>query len=138
MFAIPGPILLEAITLTIAVAAVAPVAAESRAGRQEVGRTAMAPAEPAAWLVELEEPGAAVAWAEVVEGSGPAGRPTHGVVARASAAAASRLRSIAAAQDALAPALVAWAREIYRVQRALNGIAVLATRQAAAFRRLPV
>jgi subtilisin family serine protease len=93
---------------------------------------------PVAWLVELEEPGAAVAWAEVVEEGRPVGPPTRGALARARAAAESRLLSIAAAQEAVAPALARLGgREIYRVRRALNGIAVLATpAQAAAFRRV--
>jgi subtilisin family serine protease len=97
-----------------------------------------APTAPSAWLVELEEPAAAVAWAEALEESGPAHAPNRGMVARARAAAESRLLSIAAAQEALAPALARrGGREIYRVRRALNGIAVLATpRQAVAFRRL--
>ncbi len=103
------------------------------------GLTLSAPAPPTAWLVELEEPGAAVAWAEVVEETAPTRAPTHGVLARARAAAASRLLSIAADQEAVAPALARLgAREIYRVRRALNGIAVLASPgQAAAIRRHP-
>ena len=102
------------------------------------GLALSAPAQPTAFLVELEEPGAAVAWAEVLEENGPAEALTRGALARARAAAASRLLSIAAAQEAVAPTLARLgAREVYRVRRALNGIAVLATPdQAAAFRRL--
>jgi uncharacterized repeat protein (TIGR01451 family) len=130
--------LLAVLGLAAAVAAHGPVAAGGRKNASPAtGLTLSAPAPPAAWLVELEEPGAAVAWAEVVEESAPAG-PTLGVIARARAAAESRLLSIGAAQEALAPALGRLgAREIYRVRRALNGIAVLATRQQAiAFRHL--
>ncbi len=138
----PGTVrslLLAVLGLAVIVAAVRPVAAKGRLGVPPVtGLTVSAPAGPAAWLVELEEPGAAVAWAEVLEERGPTQAPTHGAVARARAAAESRLLSIAAAQEALAPGLARLGgREIYRVRRALNGIAVLATpQQAVAFRRL--
>jgi subtilisin family serine protease len=132
-------LLLAAVGLALAGGPGRPVDAGSRADAPRLAdRTVSAPAPVSAWLVELHEPGAAVAWAEVVEESGPARRLTHGAIARARAAAEARLRSIGAAQDALAPALArAGAREIYRIRRALDGIAVLATpRQAAALRRL--
>jgi subtilisin family serine protease len=123
----------------MAVVAAWPAAAADRTIVKPVaGLAATSPAGISAWFVELEEPAAAVAWAEAVEEAAPAEARTHGVVARARAAAEGRLQSIAAAQGAVAPRLASLgAREIYRVRRALNGIAVLATAdQAAAFRRV--
>jgi uncharacterized repeat protein (TIGR01451 family) len=129
---------LAALGLTLAAVAWPVAAAGRRSAPPVTGLIQSAPAGPTAWLVELEEPGAAVAWAEVLEESGPKGALTHGARARAQAAAESRLRSIAAAQEGVAPALARLGgREIYRVRRALNGIAVLASPDlAAAFRRL--
>jgi subtilisin family serine protease len=101
--------------------------------------TVSAPSGPSTWFVELAEPAAAVAWAEALEEAPPSEAKSLGVLARARAAAGARLDSIAAAQAEVAPLLAGLgARELYRVRRALNGLAVLATpEQAAAFRRLP-
>jgi subtilisin family serine protease len=130
-------------SLFVAVLGIAAVttalAATGRPGVPRPGRPSVAGAPaPSVWLVELEEPASGLAWAEVLEESGPVQAPPRGLVARARAAAESRLVSITAAQDALAPALARLGgSELYRVRRALNGIAVVATaQQAVAFRRL--
>jgi uncharacterized repeat protein (TIGR01451 family) len=98
-----------------------------------------APVAPTTWFVELEEAAAAHAWAEVVERSAGGGRGLKAVRAEAAAAAEARIAALRAAQDALAPELSRLgAREVYRVQRALNGIAVVAdSRLVAAMRALP-
>jgi uncharacterized repeat protein (TIGR01451 family) len=138
---IPRSLLLPALGLALAVVASWPVAAAGRVvpARPAGGLTVSAPAEGTAWLVELHEPAAAVAWAEVVEEAPRGEARSLGTLARARSAAEARLQSIAAAQDAVAPDLARLgAREIYRVRRALNGIAVLASpEQAAALRGLP-
>lgn len=130
---------LAALGLALAVAGAGPGAASRRHDAPAAaGLAASPPDAPAAWLVELEGPGAALAWAEALEEDGRPGAPTHGALARARAAAQARLLSVAAAQEALAPALARLgAHEVFRVRRALNGIAVLATPgQVAALRRV--
>jgi len=97
-----------------------------------------APSGPTAWFIELQDPPAAVAWADAIETEGGLGATTSGAVARAQAAARFQLDVNRAAQAVVAPQLAALgAREIYRVSRALNGIAVLATpEQAAAMKQV--
>lgn len=125
--------------LVLAAAAIGTVSAATRRTAPAAGGlTATAGGGPTAWFVELQDPPAALAWAEVVEQASPAAASTSGVRSRAQAAAQTQLAANRAAQEAVASELTRLgAREIYRVSRALNGIAVLADgRQAAALRRL--
>ena len=77
--------------VTMAVVTAWPASAADRTVKPVAGLAATAPAGPSAWFIELEEPAAAVAWAEAVEEAAPAEARTHGVVARARAAAEGRL-----------------------------------------------
>jgi subtilisin family serine protease len=101
--------------------------------------TATASNRVAAWFVELQEPPAAQVYAEAVESAPLVRRGTQGLQAEADAASQSQVSRLAAAQEALAPALSRLgAKELYRLQRALNGFAVMAdARQARAMRQLP-
>jgi hypothetical protein len=94
--------------------------------------TAAAASAPTAWFVELQDPPAGVAWADAIEAESETGAATSGASARAQAAGQFQLDMNKAAQAVVAPQLSArGAREIYRVSRALNGIAVLATPEQA-------
>jgi uncharacterized repeat protein (TIGR01451 family) len=129
-----------ALGLALAVMLSWPVAAGSRGRAVPVSAGALAaPAAPTTWFVELAGAPAARAWADVFERAAGGGRGPQAVKAEAVAAAETRLAALRAAQDEIAPALQRLgAREVYRVQRALNGIAVVAdARQAAAMRALP-
>jgi len=75
----------------VVVAAWPAAAADRTVVKPVANLVATAPLGPTAWFVELEEPAAAVAWAETVEEAAPAEARTHGVVARARAAAEGRL-----------------------------------------------
>jgi len=103
------------------------------------GLTTSVAGGPIVWFVELQDPPAAAAWADEIDAVGDREAVTSGVLARARAAAQFQLDVNRAAQAAVAPRLSALgAREIYRVSRALNGIAVLASpEQAAALGRVP-
>jgi uncharacterized repeat protein (TIGR01451 family) len=75
-------------------------------------------------LVELEDPSAAVVFAAAMRGTAPSDKRALAVAGAASKAQVLRVK---AAQDRVAAALAAspiQAREIYRVAKALNGIAV--------------
>ena len=139
MLSTPRPILLAALGLALAAGSGASAAARRAPATPVAGMNVSAPAGRATWFVELAEPAAAVAWAEALEEAPPSEARSLGVLARARAAAGSRLDAITAAQAEVAPLLAGLgAREVYRVRRALNGIAVLATpEQAAALRRVP-
>lgn len=139
MLKITRPLSLAALGLSLAAAATASAAASRAPVAPATGMTVSAPSGSTTWFVELAEPAAAVAWAEALEEAPPSEAKSLGILARARAAAGARLDSIAAAQAEVGPLLAGLgAREVYRVGRALNGIAVLATpEQAATFRRLP-
>jgi hypothetical protein len=99
---------------------------------QSTDLTAAAASAPTAWFVELQDPPAGVAWADAIEAESETGAATSGAIARAQAAGQFQLDMNKAAQAVVAPQLSALgAREIYRVSRALNGIAVLATPEQA-------
>jgi hypothetical protein len=133
-------LLRAALGLTLAATVAWPVTAGGPGRVVPVSAGALkAPAVPTTWLVELEDAPAAHAWAEVVERAAGGSRGLPAVRAEAAAAAEARIAALRAAQNALAPELSRLGvREVYRVQRALNGIAVLANpRQLSALRALP-
>jgi uncharacterized repeat protein (TIGR01451 family) len=75
-------------------------------------------------LVELQEPSAAVVFAEAMQGSSPADKAAKQYAGSLTKAQVARIK---AEQDKIAAALTGGsvqAREIYRVQNVLNGIAV--------------
>jgi uncharacterized repeat protein (TIGR01451 family) len=75
-------------------------------------------------MVELQDPPAAVAFAAAMRGAVPSDKRA---LAAAGAASKAQVRTVKAAQDGVAAALAAapiGARELFRVTKALNGIAV--------------
>jgi uncharacterized repeat protein (TIGR01451 family) len=75
-------------------------------------------------MVELQDPPAAVAFAAAMRGAVPSDKRA---LAAAGAASKAQVRTVKAAQDRVAAALAAapiGARELFRVTKALNGIAV--------------
>jgi uncharacterized repeat protein (TIGR01451 family) len=94
--------------------------------------------EPMAVFVELTEAPTAVVYADKVEGSK---LPREAAIAEATNAARAQLARITRAQEGMAATLLGGrfnAREIYRVQRVLNGIAVsVAPGKVAELRALP-
>ncbi|HEY6323601.1 MAG TPA: hypothetical protein VJA16_18835, partial [Thermoanaerobaculia bacterium] len=75
-------------------------------------------------MVELQDPPAAVVFAAAMRGTAPSDKRA---LAAAGAASKAQVRTVKAAQDGVAAALAAApirARELYRVSKALNGIAV--------------
>ena len=94
--------------------------------------------EPVAVLVELAEAPTAVVFADKMDASP---LPREAAVTEATAAARAQLTRISRAQETLATTLLGGrfnAREIYRVQRVLNGIAVyVEAGRLAELRKLP-
>ncbi len=127
------------VTLAVVAVAAAPLAAQElpAAGEIQVTRPA-AQAAQRQILVELLDPPGAVVWAAAL-----ADRSVSREQARQNAISAthSQISRIAAAQDSLAARLAGapfHGREIYRIRRALNAIALFADAdQLAAMRRLP-
>jgi uncharacterized repeat protein (TIGR01451 family) len=76
-------------------------------------------------MVELDEPSAAVVFAEAMKGSAPSDKRARKIAATATRMQVDRIE---AAQDRVAALLSGrGAREMFRVQKALNGIAVAVT-----------
>src|SRR5262249_18526298 len=105
-----------------AAAQAAPVAGFESAARTDDGRIQV--------MVELADPSAAVVFAEAMRDASPS---DQGALRRAGALSQSQVARIEAAQQSVAAALAdprIGAREIYRVSKVLNGIAVAVSPRA--------
>jgi uncharacterized repeat protein (TIGR01451 family) len=99
----------------------APAAADPLAGLEHAARTDDGRVQV---LVELEDPSAAVVFAEAMRGAVPSDKRA---LAFAGAASKAQVLKVQAAQESVARTLAAspiGARELYRVAKALNGIAI--------------